>query len=447
MEEHESGRARLYRSLVDDAFELTVVLRPDFTIELVSDSITARTGWTRDDLEGRSIAEFVHPDDLERAFVALNGFESFGAPGGTTCFRVLGADGDWLSFDLTASTATDGEGTFYAITARPVDYQHATDEVLTRLLSGAPRADALAPVLDVFSWQLNGSSVGIWWREGGKERSVTTGIPGDLAGLDDRPEGPWGRALATRSPVLDIGGELLTPEQRHLATLHDCGSVWVVPIEVVGHPEVALVTVWTRVGGPRPDGHAYGMTLARTYIDLILRWTDQAEQLDRAAHRDPLTGMANRRALFEALGEHPVSGAVLFCDLDRFKPVNDHYGHTTGDQVLRRVAQRIERAVRSRRPGDRPPDLVARTGGDEFVVLARNVTTEQAAALAQRIRSAVNRPVQVGEHLIEVGITIGVDHAEAIDDSTLAGADQALVAAKSVERGTVRWGATGTTSR
>jgi diguanylate cyclase (GGDEF)-like protein/PAS domain S-box-containing protein len=447
MEEHESARARLHRSLIDDAFELTVVLRRDFTVELVSRSVTARTGWQPEDLEGRSVVEFVHPDDLERAFLGLSGFESFGAPNGTTCFRVRSADGAWLSFDVTAATATDGDQTFYAISARPVDYQHATDEVLTRLLSGANRADALAPVLDVFSWQLNGSSIGIWWREGRKRRTVTTGIPGDLAGLDDRPEGPWGRALATEAPVLDIGGELLTPEQRHLAALHDCGSVWVVPIVVTGSRYPALVTVWTKVGGPRPDGHAYGMTLAQTYIDLILRWSDQAEQLDQAAHRDPLTGMANRRALFEGLAEQNVSGAVLFCDLDRFKPVNDHYGHSAGDQVLRRVAQRIERAVRSRRPGDRPADLVARTGGDEFVVIARNVTTEQAAALAQRIRSAVNRPVQVGDHLIEVGITIGVEHAEVIDDSTLASADQALVAAKAAERGTVRWGPTGTRSR
>ncbi len=428
--------------MVDDAFEFTAVLAPDLTVALVSASITARTGWKPAELEGRSVVDFVHPDDLDRAVLALGGLGLHGAPNGTTCFRILGPDGRWLSFDVTAAEVTDGDRTLWAITCRPVDYQHATDEVLTRLLSGSPRAAVLAPVLDVFSWEDNGSRIGIWWREGRRDQAVTTGIPEELAGVDHGPDSPWAQVLATGEPVLDLELATITADQRDLAHRHGIGRLWVVPIPVAGTREPAMVSVWSRTGGPRPDGHAYGMDLARTYIDLILRWSAQVEQLDRAAHRDQLTGVRNRRALFEAL-EHPTEGALLFCDLDRFKPVNDHHGHTAGDVVLRVVAQRIERAVRGE-------DLVARTGGDEFVVLARGATAEQAAALAQRIRTAVSQPVQVGDATIDVGVTIGVSHAERIDDATLAEADQALVAAKAAERGTVRWGpaegATATTS-
>jgi diguanylate cyclase (GGDEF)-like protein len=115
--------------------------------------------------------------------------------------------------------------------------------------------------------------------------------------------------------------------------------------------------------------------------------------------------------------------------------VNDRYGHQAGDEVLRQVAHRIEGAVRS-------TDLVARTGGDEFVVLAPDIDPEQAAALAQRIRSAVAEPTEVEGHIVQVGVTIGVSYADdALTEATLDGADQALVNAKARDRGTVRWAA------
>jgi diguanylate cyclase (GGDEF)-like protein len=146
-----------------------------------------------------------------------------------------------------------------------------------------------------------------------------------------------------------------------------------------------------------------------------------------------LTGLANRKALFDLLEAGQTHGALLFCDLDRFKPVNDRYGHAAGDRVLRQIAQRMRAAVRE-------GDLVARAGGDEFVVVARDATPEQVAALAQRIRSAVAEPTQVGDDEVIVGVTIGVAHADgALDESTLAGADEALMAAKANGRGTVRW--------
>jgi GGDEF domain-containing protein len=82
--------------------------------------------------------------------------------------------------------------------------------------------------------------------------------------------------------------------------------------------------------------------------------------LGREATRDALTGLVNRRLLLDRLGEWSAGGtpAVVFCDLDRFKPINDGYGHHVGDQLLTVIARRLERL---------DADLVARLGGDEFV--------------------------------------------------------------------------------
>jgi len=427
-------REKLLASLVHDAFQFVVAIRSDFTVEFISDPVTALTGLHPADLVEASVADFVHPEDLERALLHLAGWERFGAPGGTTNFRIRHADGAWVGFDVTAAQVSDGVQDYLAVYCTPSDYQHATDEVLARLLDGADRSSALAPVLDVFAWHLNDSSVAIAWDDPDIGRtSVSTGLPDELTGVAEVPDSPWERVRTTGEPFLDIDQSSFSPQLASLARAHGRGGLWVVPIEDAGSDQPALVSIWVRSDGPRPDGHSYGMSIARTYVELILRWASQVTLLQRAARHDQLTGLANRRALFDALQLGESRGALLFCDLDHFKPVNDAHGHAAGDAVLRQIAHRIEDATRS-------TDLVARTGGDEFVVLAPGLTLEQAAALAQRIRSAVAQPLEVGDAEVHVGVTIGIAYADqAISEMTLGGADQALMHAKAQARGTVRW--------
>ncbi len=117
-------------------------------------------------------------------------------------------------------------------------------------------------------------------------------------------------------------------------------------------------------------------------------------------------------------------GALLFCDLDRFKPVNDEHGHHVGDEVLRQVANRLAATVRA-------GDVVARTGGDEFVVLAHGATDLQAADLVLRIEAALREPFTVDGAVIGLGISIGVARADGpLSDSVLASADRAMLVDK-----------------
>ncbi|MEO8545068.1 MAG: diguanylate cyclase [Burkholderiaceae bacterium] len=152
-----------------------------------------------------------------------------------------------------------------------------------------------------------------------------------------------------------------------------------------------------------------------------------------AAH-DQLTGLANRghfqERLCHALAIHALSGAslaVMYIDLDGFKPVNDTHGHAAGDALLRIVASRLSHTVRSR-------DLVSRLGGDEFACLIESMDPpEQALGLAIKMREAVRAPCRIGDQMVQVGASIGVvvDFAGTGDaQDLLLKADMAMYRAK-----------------
>ena len=164
------------------------------------------------------------------------------------------------------------------------------------------------------------------------------------------------------------------------------------------------------------------------------------EQLTHRALHDRLTGLPNRDLLMDRLAHALAraeraegSTAVMFCDLDGFKAVNDAHGHAEGDRLLVSVASRLRRSVR-------PGDTVARLGGDEFVIVAEDLPDGAAVlALADRVRTALVEPVLVGGSKVVVEGSIGVAVAGTEDDapSLLARADAAMYRAKARGKGTV----------
>lgn len=178
------------------------------------------------------------------------------------------------------------------------------------------------------------------------------------------------------------------------------------------------------------------MTVAAFRLNKMLVATMRAERENgHLAHHDTLTGLRNRAGFVAALNARLTASAgvakpfaLLFFDLDNFKPVNDTYGHAAGDQVLMLTAERLRRAL---------PEtaVIARLGGDEFVVLVNGVTADQALTVGQRIIQTVTMPYQLAGGIsaqvgVSVGIAVSPEHGTEAEQLLVA-ADAALYEAKS----------------
>jgi diguanylate cyclase (GGDEF)-like protein/PAS domain S-box-containing protein len=152
------------------------------------------------------------------------------------------------------------------------------------------------------------------------------------------------------------------------------------------------------------------------------------EQLHQRAQTDLLTGIANRGALFDALRARLEDGpgcALLFCDLDRFKAVNDEHGHAVGDALLTEMARRMSDLAG-------PGDLVARFGGDEFVILCPAGGEADLQALAERVVTVVGEPFAGPQGPLSIGVSVGVAVGRPGDtaDELISRADRAMYGEK-----------------
>ncbi|NLX18851.1 MAG: sensor domain-containing diguanylate cyclase, partial [Desulfobulbus sp.] len=168
---------------------------------------------------------------------------------------------------------------------------------------------------------------------------------------------------------------------------------------------------------------------------------EAAELIRYMANHDPLTNLPNRnyfrRRLPQAISlakRYNRLLCLLFIDLDRFKPINDQYGHGVGDIVLMQVAERLRTVLRT-------SDSVCRLGGDEFVILLESTETLEGAILvAQKVIDSLNEPIKAAEHICSIGASIGIsvfpdDCQDA--ETMLRHADIAMYEAK--KRGRNRW--------
>ena len=235
---------------------------------------------------------------------------------------------------------------------------------------------------------------------------------------------------------LAIGGNLSFMRVKALASSTD-GEVWMWIGKLDNKAVPALLDAAAAV---------QGWILASLVLS-VLAVSALAYRLVRpisaSANTDVLTGLPNRRAFMSA-ATAAMSGcrmqgqsiALLSMDLDKFKPINDTLGHAAGDEVLRVVGERLRSFFRA-------GDIVARLGGDEFCALLRDVAPAQLPALTERVRAALEAPIERDGKTLAIGCSTGVVVAHR-DDTTrleelMARADAALYRAKRMRSATVFW--------
>lgn len=442
--------ANWFLASVRQGSDLIVVIDANTTVLSVSEAGRALLGWVPAQVVGRSIAEFLHPDDLDRAaevmaLEARGAFSTFRIT--PALYRVVRSDGSYVSLGINAAPSADGDGALVLVARLDGDLV-ITDRLLEAVTAGEPFDRQAALVMELGQWRHPDEGYAILYREldGAASASTSEGLPPALCGQESLAGAtPWDLALATHEDVVvsdlsvtDDTDPRIGPDL--VARARDAGFIGCIaaPVADPGHAAGACIVIWTRAEGPTGSGHGYAIGNMRRALALVLQQRAQIDELERAARVDNLTGVTSRAWFFDLMDratEHSAAGShiLLYIDVDRFKSINDAFGHAGGDRVLAVAAGRLGAVA--------PPSAtVARLGGDEFVILLPpGSPVASAHDLAQRIVEVMAEPIDLDGTSLTVGASVGVAVGEGGQNphDVLDAADRALFEAKARGRG--RW--------
>jgi diguanylate cyclase (GGDEF)-like protein/PAS domain S-box-containing protein len=404
------ARTEIYRAAIGRIPQVLLVIDAQALILDISNEVRSLLGYDPDDIVGRQVFDFIHPSDHQH--VALQMMREASEPTSQAesirC-RLLHADGIWREFEVQGTNQFDKpEINGIVVALRDISERRLGDRVMAAgdyLYSSLATVASDATTIFDASGNRVYSSPSLAVMLGYSPEELVAIPPSGLVYPDDLEV--W--RAATKLALANDNGTARA-EVRLLRS--DGTEIWI---------EATVVNLLKDSGVGGVVVHA--------------RDIDQRRQAERAlrqqATHDALTGLANRFALMERLAAvtaacEPKSPgqALLFCDLDDFKEINDTHGHGAGDETLVAVARAIESAVR-------PTDFVARIGGDEFCILGLGLTSQaDAIALAERVRDHIGA---AGASDRRVGVSIGVAWVPAGGvraDHLLTRADRAMYVAK-----------------
>jgi diguanylate cyclase (GGDEF)-like protein/PAS domain S-box-containing protein len=360
----------------------------------VDTAIQHLVGWSNDELVAAQTIDLIHPDDRDRAI--QNWLETLAAPGRDTRWRGRHCcgDGRYLWFEFTNCNLLD-DPSYDGVRSEMLDI---SDEMAMHdeLRKSEARFRRLAEALPLGLAQIDASRQVIYANQPfadilGVEGASTidtafmTTIENDRQCLDDA-----------------IGAAL---EHGRDAT-----------IEIsLGFPTAPPRTIQL-VLRPLP-GESTGTAGAILVVADVTERTSMRLELERRASFDALTRCYNRSTTLDILESHLASDrpadmgtAAIFVDLDRFKPVNDNFGHAAGDEVLAVVAQRMRSAIRDH-------DVIGRIGGDEFLVICPNIADIAGATeIAERIAAGLQNEFVLPGNRVTMSASIGIAWADPDDD-------------------------------
>jgi diguanylate cyclase (GGDEF)-like protein/PAS domain S-box-containing protein len=393
-----------------NARDVVVICDARGCIQAISQSARWILGYKQTEAIGRNVIEFLHPDDVGLAANLLLTAEEIA--GTTVCVdvRVMHAKGHYVAFEILPFNllATDG---VIILTGRDVTERQQLEAERVVHQSRFQAVAQSAPVA-IFLISALGECVFVndqWTHLTGQELSEAAG-PG------------WITVIHRK-------------DQLKLAAIRDglVGSGGTMELRLFGRGGRLLTVVgrWTAV-----DENGVVTGYVGTIEDVTERKALEARLSYQATH-DALTGLPNRATLNDhlakALHRSAHSGhqvGIMFCDLDRFKVVNDSLGHEAGDRLLISVSKRLLSMLGT-------SDLIARFGGDEFVVMYAGSEDEIRSA-AQRLQEVFAQPFDVGTgrpYICTSSIGISVSQAESTPETMLRDADVAMYRAKESGRG------------
>lgn len=396
--------------LLDGLPDVVLIVDAEGCLRYVNASAERHLRWTRDKWIGRSVLDLVHPDDLAGAMASMGTMQGkdYGTP---VEVRVADADGGWRWMEVVGANRLN-------------------DEQINGLVL------VVRDITQRRMWEVAGADIARFQQVIQHSPSITMLLDGD--GVVTSVNGAFTRLLGF-DPSIVIGESLMT------FVAHDSLPVLCDALAALGSDTHNLSIELSMKRLDREELRPIRFELADLLTDpvvagIVVSGYDVTElqrvrhELEFMARHDALTGLANRALLLNCLENYLLvdrSVAVVFIDLDRFKPVNDLFGHVAGDELLREVARRLEDVVR-------PGDVVARVGGDEFVALAPGIGGWAAAsALAERIESALSQPYDLAVGPVKIGASVGVAISDPFSTvaSLLADADVRMYEAKSDRRG------------
>ncbi|MFZ0870694.1 MAG: diguanylate cyclase [Rhodanobacter sp.] len=411
-----------YRILADYAGDLVMRIRPDGQRSYVSPSIKDRLGWEVEEFM-QPRPDLIHPDDCERVAKAVTDLREKGGSAITT-YRIRHKGGHYVWFEALARLVPSPEvdGVMEIIySARDVTERVLTEQALAeserRLRTIADNVPAVIAHVDAtehytfvnayvqhVSGQDSSEMIGKTMRE----------VRGDLVyrGLQGHIATALGGKPVTFEYEADYRGK-----HAHFQTNF-----------VPDHDQEGLVR------------GVYALTTDITHIKEV------EQELIKLARLDTLTGLANRRHFDERIAavmlrryRHRSPILLMMLDVDHFKRVNDSWGHSVGDEVLKEVGQRIQSCLRK-------SDLVARIGGDEFVVLVQDVDSSSVGeGLARKVWEAMQPEIIVGAVRLQMTLSIGIAFCQSVasPDAVMQLADAELYKAKADGRNTYHMAAQG----
>ncbi len=402
--------------------DLLVVIDPLLRAVWTNAAVERLLGLQRGEMLGDPVSDHVHPDDLMVAVGALNESQRNDGYHVATRIRVRRRDGSYIDTRVTATTITDESGTWMVLALRPVEDEVAIERRRAQLKALAQSVyvecaavhwyelgDKIPAILGALAGVVGAHRVEVVEpRDGSFERVAGWSARGSTSCGSGRVQ-----LLADPERLRAAPCVVTTVEPGGTGDRPDCGcGVDVEPTHRM------VVELWLDVDGvvrllfdeyteTWDDANADIIALMCSTMLATMRRCEQESELNIRATRDPLTRLLNRTALHQRLGEM-LAGMdparppiVLFADLNRFKQLNDRFGHREGDAVLCRVADAISSQVRS-------DDVAARMGGDEFVIVVAGDDVP-VATMVSRVRASIDAALVDWP---DVGVAVGAIVAE-----------------------------------